>query len=183
MKKSIEKILVISVSVFAWLILIVSIFVLYIISPLFQELVSGYALPVLLLCLCGGLAIISWCRRRVASIFSLGFPIVILVIVGAFLVGYRGYMSHFSPLKWQLHKEARYVMVEDLKKNYLPIGSSQETATKLLGVENEFDSEFGKEGTKVTVRTYLIAPGIIDPTVMQVCLSNGKVISILTYQS
>lgn len=59
--------------------------------------------------------------------------IYVIIILPSIRFGIVGYMKSFSKSKWNNYANLRYIMVDDLEKNYNLIGKKTNDVKKLLG--------------------------------------------------
>lgn len=68
--------------------------------------------------------------------------IYVIIILPSIRFGIVGYMKSFSKSKWNNYDNLRYIMVDDLEKNYNLIGKKTNDVKKLLGKpDSSFDSD------------------------------------------
>lgn len=68
--------------------------------------------------------------------------IYLIIILPSIRFGIANYMKSFSKSKWNNYANLRYIMVDDLEKNYNLIGKKTNDVKKLLGKpDSSFDSD------------------------------------------
>lgn len=68
--------------------------------------------------------------------------IYVIIVVPVIRFGIISYMKSFSDTKWDNYDNLRYIMVDDLEKNYNLIGKKTNDVKKLLGKpDSSFDSD------------------------------------------
>lgn len=108
---------------------------------------------------------------------KLRLPILLIIfsLLSAFVnatttVGSCIYLSHYTPEKWDKHRELRYCMTDSLESQYNIVGKTEQEITELLGepenIANQFDYRY----------EYFIGYGMIDPYTYDIIFEDGVAI-------
>lgn len=76
---------------------------------------------------------------------ALIFSLIYATLAAAAEFGIRAYFTSFTAAKWSSFPENRYLMIDDLEKNYNIVGMSTNEVENLLGTAAQHDSIMGQD--------------------------------------